>query len=88
VDVPLVSGATLLVAALLAAVALLAYALLEYAWRRELNKDRAYRNPVGRKQSLDGCGQRDRFSGCNTLSFVGERKPTAAFDHNEQGIIR
>jgi Gpi18-like mannosyltransferase len=49
VDVPLVSGATLLFAAALAAVALLTYASLEYARRRELHKDRAERNPIGRK---------------------------------------
>ena len=41
VDVPLVSGATLLFAAALAAVALLTYALFEYARRRELHKDRS-----------------------------------------------
>ena len=41
VDVPLVSGATLLLAAALAAVAVLTYALFEYARRRELHKDRS-----------------------------------------------
>jgi hypothetical protein len=41
VDVPLVSGATLLFAAALAAVALLTYVLFEYARRRELHKDRS-----------------------------------------------
>ena len=49
VDVPPVSGATLLFAAALAAVALLTNALLEYARRRELHKDRSERNPIGRK---------------------------------------
>ncbi|MFZ9268777.1 MAG: phospholipid carrier-dependent glycosyltransferase [Candidatus Limnocylindrus sp.] len=48
VDVPLVSGATLLFAAALAAVALFTYALLEYARRRELHEDRAKRNSIGR----------------------------------------
>jgi Gpi18-like mannosyltransferase len=41
VDVPLMSGATLLFAAALAVVALLTYALFEYARRRELHKDRS-----------------------------------------------
>jgi Gpi18-like mannosyltransferase len=41
VDVPLVSGATLLFAAALAAVSVLTYALFEYARRRELHKDRS-----------------------------------------------
>ena len=48
VDVPLVSGATILFGAALAAVALLTLASLEYARRRELNEDRPKRNSIGR----------------------------------------
>ena len=47
VDVPLVSGATLLFGAMLSAVAVLTHLLLKYVGRREFNKYRAKGNSIG-----------------------------------------